>query len=71
MNKDIIEGQWTTLKGEVRERWGKLTDDDLDQIAGKRDQLLGTLQKRYGYARDEAERELKEWEHRRDSAIGG
>lgn len=71
MNKDIIEGQWTTLKGEVRERWGKLTDDDLDQIAGKRDQLLGTLQKRYGYARDEAERELKEWEHRRDAAIGG
>lgn len=71
MNKDIFEGQWTTLKGEVRERWGKLTDDDLDQIAGKRDQLLGTLQKRYGYARDEAERELKEWEHRRDAAIGG
>lgn len=71
MNKDIIEGQWTTLKGEVRERWGKLTNDDLDQIAGKRDQLLGTLQKRYGYARDEAERELKEWEHRRDAAIGG
>jgi uncharacterized protein YjbJ (UPF0337 family) len=71
MNKDILEGQWTKLKGEVRERWGKLTDDDLDEIAGKRDQLLGTLQKRYGYARDEAERELKEWEGRRNAAIGG
>jgi uncharacterized protein YjbJ (UPF0337 family) len=71
MNKDILEGQWTKLKGEVRERWGKLTDDDLDEIAGKRDQLLGTLQKRYGYARDEAERELKEWEGRRNASIGG
>lgn len=71
MNKDILEGQWTRLKGEVRERWGKLTNDDLDEIAGKRDQLLGAIQKRYGYARDEAERELEDWESRRNAAIGG
>lgn len=71
MNKDILEGQWTKLKGEVRERWGKLTNDDLDEIAGKRDQLLGAIQKRYGYARDEAERELEDWESRRNAAIGG
>lgn len=71
MNKDILEGQWTRLKGKVRERWGKLTNDDLDEIAGKRDQLLGAIQKRYGYARDEAERELEDWESRRNAAIGG
>ncbi len=71
MNRDTLEGQWTKLKGEVRERWGKLTDDDLDRIAGKRDQLLGAIQERYGYAREAAERELKEWEDRRNAAFGG
>ncbi len=58
MNRDIFEGQWTQLKGRVKEKWGKLTDDDLDQIAGKKDQLIGRIQERYGIARDEAERQV-------------
>lgn len=61
MNWDRIEGNWTIFKGKVKEKWGKLTDDDLDVIKGKRDQLIGTLQKRYGYARDIAEREADEF----------
>jgi uncharacterized protein YjbJ (UPF0337 family) len=60
MNWDQIEGNWKQFKGKVKEKWGQLTDDDLDQAAGKRDQLIGALQKRYGYARDRAERELDE-----------
>jgi uncharacterized protein YjbJ (UPF0337 family) len=58
MNWDQIEGNWKQFKGKVKEKWGQLTDDDLDQAAGKRDQVLGSLQKRYGYERDRAEREL-------------
>jgi uncharacterized protein YjbJ (UPF0337 family) len=61
MNWDSIEGNWKTFKGKVKEKWGKLTDDDLTVIAGKRDQLTGVLQKRYGYAKDRAERELDEF----------
>ena len=60
MNWDRIEGSWKELKGKVKEKWGQLTDDDLEQAAGRRDQLLGTLQRRYGYERDRAERELDE-----------
>jgi uncharacterized protein YjbJ (UPF0337 family) len=62
MNKDTIEGNWKQLKGKVKERWGKLTDDDFDVIAGKRDQLLGRIQERHGISRDEAEKQVKEWE---------
>jgi uncharacterized protein YjbJ (UPF0337 family) len=58
MNWDRIQGNWTQFKGKVKEKWGKLTDDDLDVIAGKRDQLIGKLQERYGKNRDEVEREL-------------
>jgi uncharacterized protein YjbJ (UPF0337 family) len=58
MNWDQIEGNWKQFKGKVKEKWGQLTDDDLDQAAGRRDQLIGCLQKRYGYERDQAEREL-------------
>ena len=64
MNWDRIEGNWMEFKGKLKERWGKLTDDDLDVIAGKRDQLIGTLQQRYGSARDSLEREVKEFEER-------
>ena len=60
MNWDRIEGSWTELKGKVKEKWGQLTDDDLEQAAGRRDQLIGALQRRYGYERDRAERELEE-----------
>ncbi|MBF0526991.1 MAG: CsbD family protein [Deltaproteobacteria bacterium] len=62
MNKDQIVGNWKQLKGVVREKWGKLTDDDLDVIAGKRDILLGKIQEKHGIAYEEAEKQLKEWE---------
>ncbi|MDO5625231.1 MAG: CsbD family protein [Pseudomonadota bacterium] len=64
MNEDIIKGNWKQFKGKVKEQWGKLTDDDLDVIAGKRDQMVGKMQERYGIARDEAEKQVKEWEAR-------
>jgi uncharacterized protein YjbJ (UPF0337 family) len=59
MNKDVFEGKWHEMKGKVKEQWGKLTDDDLDRAEGKGEQLIGLLQKRYGYARDRAEQEYK------------
>ena len=62
MNWDRVEGNWKQVKGKFKEKWGKLTDDDLDVIAGKRDQLVGHIQKSYGYAKDQAEREVSEWE---------
>jgi uncharacterized protein YjbJ (UPF0337 family) len=62
MNNDRIEGNWKSIKGKVKEQWGKLTDDDLDVIAGKRDQLLGRIQQRHGVARDEAERQIDNFE---------
>ncbi len=65
MNSDIIEGQWDQIKGEVQKQWGKLTGDPLDQIQGSRTKLVGALQKNYGYARDEAEKQLKAWEDTR------
>jgi len=61
MNWDTIKGQWKQFQGKVKAKWGKLTDDDLTTIAGKRDQLAGKLQERYGYAKDQAERELDEF----------
>ena len=64
MNKDTIEGNWKQLKGKVKEQWGKLTDDDFDVIAGKRDQLVGRIQERHGISRDEAEKQVKDWEGR-------
>ncbi|MFZ2444862.1 MAG: CsbD family protein [Syntrophobacteraceae bacterium] len=62
MNWDQIAGNWKQVKGVVREKWGKLTDDDVDVIAGKRDILLGKIQEKYGAAREEAEKDLKAWE---------
>lgn len=61
MNWDRIEGNWKNFKGQIKEKWGKLTDDDLDRAAGKRDQLAGRIQERYGIAKDEADRQLTEW----------
>jgi len=61
MNEDTLKGQWTQLKGKVREQWGKLTDDDLDRVRGESEQLIGRIQERYGIARDEARRELDDW----------
>ncbi len=69
MNWDQVEGRWSEVRGKVRERWGKLTDDDLDVIAGKRDQLVGVLQRRYGNAREDLDREVKEFERDLDTAL--
>ena len=62
MNWNQIKGDWKKLGGRIKEAWGKLTDDDLKVIAGHRDQLLGAIQKQYGIARDEAERQVREFE---------
>ena len=58
VNWDMIEGNWKTAKGKVREQWGKLTDDDLDVVAGKRDQLVGMIQHRYGRSKESVEKEV-------------
>lgn len=61
MNRDIIEGHWNEFKGRIRERWGKLTDDDLDVIDGQEEQLIGLLQQRYGLAKDAARKAVREF----------
>lgn len=65
MNKDIFEGNWKQLKGEVQRQWGKLTQDELDEVEGNRVKLVGLIQERYGVAKDEAEEQLRAWEDRR------
>jgi uncharacterized protein YjbJ (UPF0337 family) len=69
MNRDIMEGDWQRLKGKVREQWGKLTNDDLDVIAGKREQLVGLLQQRYGKTREEVEHEVHEFEKNQHAEV--
>jgi uncharacterized protein YjbJ (UPF0337 family) len=64
MNWDTVKGNWKQMTGSIREQWGKLTDDDLAVIEGKRDQMVGKIQERYGIAKDEAERQVKDWEAR-------
>jgi uncharacterized protein YjbJ (UPF0337 family) len=61
MNSDQIEGKWKQLKGSVKQKWGKLTDDDLDVIAGKQDELAGKIQERYGITKEEAAKQIREW----------
>jgi uncharacterized protein YjbJ (UPF0337 family) len=61
VNWDRIEGNWKQLKGKVRQKWAELTDDDFELIGGKKDELVGKLQERKGIAKDEAEREVREW----------
>ena len=61
MNWDQAKGQWTQMKGAVRKQWGKLTDDDVDVIAGERERLVGKIQERYGIAKEEAERQVAGW----------
>lgn len=58
MNSDVLEGKWKQLKGKVQQKWGDLTDDDLDRVSGRREELVGLIQERYGYARQEAEEEV-------------
>ena len=69
MNADILLGRWKELKGDVKRRWGKLTDDDITEIAGMEEMLLGVLQKNYGYARDEAEREYEDFMSNLDKPV--
>ena len=59
MNTDVLKGKWHQLKGEVKSRWGKLTDDDLDRVEGDTEQLIGRVQERYGYAREAARKEVE------------
>lgn len=61
MNWDEVEANWLKFRGEVKERWGRLTDDDLDVIAGRRDKLSAEIQKKYAMAREEADREVDEF----------
>jgi uncharacterized protein YjbJ (UPF0337 family) len=60
MNQDVLAGKWKQMRGQVKQWWGKLTDDDLDRIDGAMDKLTGTLQERYGWQREQAEREIKQ-----------
>jgi len=64
MNWDRVEGNWMQIKGKVKEQWGRLTDDDLDVIAGKRDQLAGKIRESYGVSKDEANAEIDRWAKR-------
>lgn len=61
MNWDTMEGKWQQMTGEVKAQWGKLTNDDMDVIAGNKDKLVGKIQERYGYSKEEAEREVNQW----------
>ncbi len=60
MNKDILEGKWDELKGEVRKKWGKLTDDDMEQVKGQADKLSAIVQQKYGEAKDKVEEQIDE-----------
>ncbi|MDX2266132.1 MAG: CsbD family protein [Hyphomicrobiales bacterium] len=64
MNWDRVEGNWKQIKGKIRSAWGNITDDDLERMAGKRDELVGKIQERYGIAKDEAERQVDDWYNR-------
>jgi len=68
MNRDTLKGQWMQLKGKVREQWGKLTDDDVDQMQGNAEMLIGKIQERYGRSREDAEREFDAWYERQHRA---
>lgn len=61
MDWNRVEGNWKQFKGSAKEKWGKLTDDDLDVVNGKREQLEGKIQERYGYGKDQVKKELDDW----------
>jgi uncharacterized protein YjbJ (UPF0337 family) len=61
MNEDTIKGQWKQLKGSVQKKWGELTNDELDQIAGDQEKLAGKIQERYGITKDEAKKDINDW----------
>jgi uncharacterized protein YjbJ (UPF0337 family) len=67
-NQDIVQGKWPELKGQVRQRWGKLTDDDIQRLSGKTEELASVLQQRYGYGKAQAKMEIDKWVSDRDKA---
>jgi uncharacterized protein YjbJ (UPF0337 family) len=69
MNTDILSGMWKQLKGEVKQNWGKLTDDDITQISGSRDKLVGMLQERYGWSKAKADEEVNSFLSRSDAEL--
>ena len=69
MNEDVLKGKWRQLKGEVKSQWGKLTDDDLDRVEGDAEKLIGRVQERYGYQRDEAKREVDDFFRRHPDTL--
>ena len=68
MHWDRIQGNWKHAVGQAKEQWGKLTDDDFNVVAGRRDQLAGKIQERYGVAKDEAEKQVAEWQRKATDA---
>jgi uncharacterized protein YjbJ (UPF0337 family) len=68
MNKDQIQGKWLQMKGAVKAQWGKLTNDDIDEIDGNLERLVGIVQERYGYAREQAEKDVAEFQRRQAAA---
>jgi uncharacterized protein YjbJ (UPF0337 family) len=66
INEDILEGKWKQVKGKVRQQWGKLTNDQLDQISGRTEELVGLLQEHYGYSVARAQKEVDDFVHRID-----
>lgn len=64
MNWDRIQGNWKQVTGQAQEQWGKLTEDDFDVVAGRRDQLAGKIQERYGVAKEDAEKQVSEWQRK-------
>jgi uncharacterized protein YjbJ (UPF0337 family) len=68
MNWDLIQGNWKQAAGKAKEQWGKLTDDDINVVAGHRGQLVGKIQERYGVPRGEAEKQLSEWQRKATGA---
>jgi len=61
MNEHTLKGEWNQMKGSVKQKWGELTNDDLDQIEGNRDKLVGRVQERYGHSKEDAERDVDNW----------
>lgn len=71
MNKDILKGKWNQLKGGIRSKWADLTDDEIGRIEGDSEKFLGVLQERYGWTREQAERELTDYVNAADTGTGG
>jgi uncharacterized protein YjbJ (UPF0337 family) len=71
MDENILKGKWKEIKGGIKEKWGKLTDDDLTEVEGKEEKLLGILQKRYGYTKEKARQEYDEFMARRGTTSAG